>query len=148
MKQQVEKARGKIGDPLLQSINFEHTEPPELKELHGHPGLVVGLSMFAKYDEWRWLDRVSEYGRLRTMGKGQNMRLIDARKYVPWVGECGARTENAHSSCAEPADTDGDSVEDMHRCAGPGHPDAVVWELLTVINEWADRSASACVPKT
>ena len=152
MKDQVQQAREKKGDALLQSIDFEHNEPPELKELEGHPGLVVGLSMFAKYDEWRWRQRVSDYSRMRMQGKGQNMRLVDARRYIPWVGECGARTANTSlaslSVCAEPTDPDGDKAAEMHRCAGPGHPDAVVWELLTVINEWADGSAAEQEPGT
>jgi hypothetical protein len=111
--------------PNVDYINIAPPTPWTI--LQRYPGRAVLLSMFSDWPtKWTELQEVAQYHAPR-------VKAIDARKYVPLLGECGAVVGNdtCFNDAAEvPAGWQWPMA--MHRCVGAngGHPTLAAWDVI------------------
>ena len=119
----------------ISTVDFEHVSPPTLADFAAvYKGPLVYMGMFAKYSS-RVTDRstMTMEKEWRENKRG-NIQVIDGRKYVNAIGECGSDARVTEGPCFQFGDdTHGQrSAENMHRCVGKlgGHPTLMVWEVI------------------
>lgn len=122
----------------LSNVDYINIKPPTpwkiLEEFGGHMAIV---SMFTKWNaKWMELERIAEY-------HGKRVQAIDARKYIPLLGECGSDARLGIGECySDDIEREGMRRPDgMHRCVGAqgGHPDLIAWEVIEFLHTVPDR---------
>jgi hypothetical protein len=112
------------------NVDYVNIAPPTpWTILQQFPGRAVLLSMFSDWPtKWTELQEVAVYHSPR-------VKAIDARKYVPLLGECGGAVMIGNGTCyndvAEvPAGWQWPMA--MHRCVGAngGHPTLAAWDVI------------------
>jgi hypothetical protein len=96
-----------------------------------YQGIIVSVGMISdksKHAVKAEQERVQEY---QFSGR-RNVAILDPRKYVPILGECGTDIQFGFGTCQN-----GENGKDLHRCTGAyGGPfDAIAWDLIETLDE-------------
>lgn len=127
-----------FGQAMLQNasspdMNFRSIPPPQLLDvLDAYKGPVIAVSMFASYAA----KEAREYEKTISdnMERSKNVRIVDGRKYVRALGECGCpKSRNASAGWCDNSTPD----NNFHRCTGVhgGHPDLIAWDVIEAAHE-------------
>jgi hypothetical protein len=115
------------------NVDYLNIAPPTSRTiLKQFPGRAALLSMFSNWPtKWIELQEVAQYHAPR-------VKAIDARKYVPLLGECGAVVGN--DTCFNDAAEVPEGWQwpmAMHRCVGAkgGHPTLAAWDVIEFIHD-------------
>ena len=121
------------------SVDFQKVPPPEIKQVaEAYSGPIVLVSMFAKYASGHFQREVKNLKKLRNDGRS-NLGQVNARRYVPILGECGSDNRTGIGECNDLGDiVPGRSPKDMHRCTGlnGGHPDLIAWDIVEELDKF------------
>ena len=119
----------------ISKVDFEHVSPSTLADFAAvYKGPLVYMGMFAKHSSIITDQRTMTMEKEWRENKRGNIQVIDGRKYVNAIGECGSDARVTEGLCFQFGDdTHGQrSAEHMHRCVGKlgGHPTLMVWEVI------------------
>ena len=119
----------------LESISFEHVLPPMVADVaFRYDGPIVATSMMAAYVEKKHARQTrQQVAALQQQQQRNNVRYVDARKYVKLLGECGCLVQDKIRTSG--VCTNRKKGRNYHRCMGQygGHPDLVAWDVLETI---------------
>jgi len=125
-------AKSKIHDTMDMS-----RIPPTMMDINAASpqATLIGVGMFKKSG----LGRLQEYERHQKalQNRTATVVVIDGRKHIGRLGECGANNQFAVDLCVN-----GPEAWERHRCNGPlgGIPDPTAWDLVEAIHETLTES--------
>ena len=136
------ESRGTIFAAAIQNIsagysdvNFQITPAPKLHNLAAvYRGPLIYVGMFAKYGQQQKDESIITMKEERRKNNRANIYVIDARKNIKALGECGSDDKYTMGRCHESGDVNANrESENMHRCVGElgGHPDLIDGKLLS-----------------
>lgn len=116
------------------TMNISRT-PPTLKDLAKclthESSRIIGVPMFNRQGVWRYKENLLHAQEIDN--SVHMVEVIDPRKYIPNLKECGAASQFEINECknTRPA-----SIQ-AHKCAGPagGFADAVNWDLIEILHK-------------
>jgi hypothetical protein len=140
------ESRGTIFAAAIQNIsagysdvNFQITPAPKLHNLAAvFRGPLIYVGMFAKYGQQQKDESIITMKEERRKNNRANIYVIDARKNIKALGECGSDDKYTMGRCHESGDVNANrESENMHRCVGEfgGHPDLIAWEVVEQLHQ-------------
>lgn len=135
----------------VEGADFKNIAPPTLEDLAKvYSGPIVCVGMFATFPSAK--RALEEFymtkTKLETSGDRTNVRIIDGRKYIPILGECGndirGDVPGEVGTCNEGEVPGMRHATLMHRCVGPcgGHPSLMAWDVIEVLRQLIVSSTS------
>lgn len=114
--------------PELFDRDYSSPTIESLAEMYQGP--ILAVPMFAPHGQ----DVMESAERAQKENPGRdNIKIVDARKHIEVLGECGSDDMHGIGVCLEAGDksVSRDPTE-MHRCTGEkgGHPDLVAWDIV------------------
>jgi hypothetical protein len=93
-------------------------------------GVIVSVGMMADKSKHAVKAEQGSVREYQFSGR-RNVAILDPRKYVPILGECGTDVMNGFGTCQN-----GDNGKDKHRCTGAyGGPfDVIAWDLIETLD--------------
>lgn len=120
-------------------VNFQTTPAPKLHNLAAvYRGPLIYVGMFAKYGQPQKDESIITMKEERRKNNRTNIYVIDARKHIKALGECGSDDGYTLGRCHESGDVNANrESENMHRCVGKfgGHPDLIAWEVVEQLHQ-------------
>ena len=115
--------------------DFERISPPEIDDVAKvYSGPILSVSMFSEYDVRRHKQGLRKIKSLESSGRA-NIRAIDGRRYVPYLGECATDLGFGIGTCLSTDKSHLKRHVNGHRCVGRfgGHPDLISWDIAEAI---------------